>query len=168
MKRFSFSLEPVFRYRREIEDQKQRTLAEALKQLARAEDDLGALHEKFKRHADVLRTKYKTLQTQHLQRYYAQMEEVSGCISSCNRVIAQCRITVERARIEVIAASTERRIIETLKANRLAEHLAREAAAEQKDLDEANRLAYAVERDCSAHGQIGVPTWFSFYAHGGG
>jgi flagellar export protein FliJ len=168
MKPFSFSLEPVLHYRREVERRKQRILGQALKQLAHAEDDLAALREKFEHYADVLRTTYRTLQFQHLHKHYAQMEEVNRRISSSDGAICRCRITVENARMELMRASTERRIIETLKATRLAQHRAREAAAEQNDLDEANMVAYAVERGCFTDGQIGLPTCFSFYAHGGG
>jgi flagellar export protein FliJ len=168
MKPFSFSLDPVLHYRREIEGQKQRILAEALRRLQQAEDQVAALREEFKRCSSVLRRNYGPLPFRHLQTHYAHIEEVSRRISCCDCVIWACRIAVERARMEFIAASKERRIIETLKARRLAEHRAQEAATEQHDLDEANRVAYAAKRGCSVDGQIGQPTCFLFFAHGGG
>jgi flagellar FliJ protein len=66
------------------------------------------------------------------------LEYLDRCIIAQHAAIARLRKAVEDARLDVIAATKERKVIDKLKDKRFEEHVALEAAIEQKDLDDAN------------------------------
>ncbi|MGQ9699132.1 MAG: flagellar FliJ family protein, partial [Armatimonadota bacterium] len=67
------------------------------------------------------------------------------------RELATLALRVEEARLAVVAASTARRSLERLKERQLAEHLAEQAAEEQKQLDD-----YASLQTARAHTPVGA------------
>lgn len=142
MQKFKFALDPVLQHRERIEDEKQQVLAERLRDLKAAEDELARLNGEFKRYSTALREEHATLSSEELRWHYAHLEYLDRCMTMQHSVIFACRAAVERARTDLVAASKERKVIEKLKDRRLEEHQAHEAAQEQKDLDDTNNRRF--------------------------
>lgn len=138
MRKFAFALEPVLGHRERLENEKQQVLAARQRELAAAEEEMARLNADYKRFSTVLREDHATLSTDELRWHYAHLEYLDRCITMQYGVIAQRRSAVERARLDLVEASKDRKVIEKLKGKRLLEHRAREAAFEQKELDDAN------------------------------
>jgi flagellar FliJ protein len=138
MKKFTFSLQPVLELRERTEDEKQQILAERLREMQAAQDELARLNGEFKRFSAALRDGHKSLSSDELRSHYAHLEYLDRCITVQHGVVSQRRSAVERARADVIEASKERKVIEKLKDKRFEEHRALEATVEQKELDDAN------------------------------
>jgi flagellar FliJ protein len=138
VRRFKFSLEPVLDYRRRIEDEKLQIFGGRQRELNAAQQELARLNMEFKRYSSVLRSGHKTLSSDELRRHYTHLEYLDRCIIAQHAAIARLRKAVEDARLDVIAATKERKVIDKLKDKRFEEHVALEAAIEQKDLDDAN------------------------------
>lgn len=138
MRKFKFALDPVLGHRERIEEEKQQTLAARQLELQAAEDELARLNGDFKRFSTVLREDHATLATEELRWHYAHLEFLDRCITMQYGVISQRRVAVDRARLDLIEASKERKVMEKLKSKRFQEHRALEAAFEQRELDDAN------------------------------
>jgi flagellar FliJ protein len=142
MRKFKFSLEPVLDQRERIEDEKQQIFAARQRELLEAEQELARLNGDFKRFSTRLRDDHASLATEELRWHYAHLEYLDRCITMQHAVISQRRTAVERARIDLVEASKERKVMEKLKDKRLQEHRAREASFEQKELDDANNRRF--------------------------
>jgi flagellar FliJ protein len=138
MKKFRFTLEPVLDHRERLEDEKQLILAARARDLQAAQDELARLNGDFKLYSAQLRTKHKALTTDELRWYYAHLEYLDRAITMQHVAVSQCRLAVDRARIELVDASKDRKVIEKLKDKRFAEHQTIEAAREQSELDDTN------------------------------
>jgi flagellar FliJ protein len=143
MPTFKFSLEPVLEHRERIEDEKQQVLAERMRDLKAAEDELKRLDGEFKRYSTALREDHAKLSSEELRWHYAHLEYLDRCMTMQHGIILQRRAAVERARADLIAASKERKVMEKLKDRRLEEHEALQAAQEQKELDDTNNRRFA-------------------------
>lgn len=143
MKKFRFSLEPVLDHRERIEDEKLQAFGERRRALADAQDELARLNGEFKRYSDALRDGHRTLATEELRWHYAHLEYLDRRITMQHAVVSQRRVEAERARVELVGASKDRKVIEKLKEKKLGEHRTLEAALEQKDLDDANNRRHA-------------------------
>jgi flagellar FliJ protein len=142
MRKFKFSLEPVLDQRERIEDEKQQIFAARQRELLEAEQELARLNGDFRRFSTRLRDDHASLATEELRWHYAHLEYLDRCITMQHAVISQRRTAVERARIDLVEASKERKVMEKLKDKRLQEHRAREASFEQKELDDANNRRF--------------------------
>ncbi len=142
MKKFVFSLRAVLEHRERIESEKQLVLAARQRDLKAAQERLATLNEEFKRFALQLREDHKQFSSEELRAHYAHLEYLDRAMTMQHGIIAQCRTAVERARLEVLAASKDRKVIEKLKERRLTEYRALEAAGEQKELDDSNNRRY--------------------------
>jgi flagellar FliJ protein len=138
MKKFKFSLEPVLDVRRRVEEEKQQSLSQRQRELQAAQDELARLHAEFKGFSNVLRDDHQSLSSEELRSHYAHLEYLDRCITMQHAFISQCRGAVERARVNLVEASKERKVVDKLKDKRFEEHRALEAAIEQKELDDAN------------------------------
>lgn len=138
MAKFKFSLDPVLDHRERIEDEKQQVLAERRRELKAAEDELARLNGDFKRYSTVLREDHASLSSEELRWHYAHLEYLDRCMTMQHGIIFQRRAAVERARVDLVDASKDRKVIEKLKDRRREEHQALQAAQEQKDLDDTN------------------------------
>lgn len=147
MAKFKFALEPVLDHRERIEDEKLQVFAARQRELKAAEDELARLNAEFKRYSAVLREDHATLTSEELRRHYAHLEYVDRCIVMQHSLVFQRRSALERARVDLVEASKDRKVLEKLKDRRLEEHQALEAAQEQKDLDDTNNRR---------HGSVGV------------
>ncbi len=142
MAKFKFALEPVLDHRERIEDEKQQLLAERLRELKAAEDELARLNGEFKRYSITLREDHARLSSEELRWHYAHLEYLDRCMTMQHGVIFQRRAAVDRARADLAAASIDKKVIEKLKDRRFEEHQALEAAQEQKDLDDSNNRRF--------------------------
>lgn len=138
MRQFKFNLRPVLEQRERIEDDKQQAFAARQMELKAAQDELARLNGEFKRYSTALHDGHATLTSDELRRHYAHLEYLDRCMVMQHALISQLRAAVEKARKELVEASKERKVIEKLKDKRLEEHQAREAAFEQKELDDSN------------------------------
>jgi flagellar FliJ protein len=138
MGKFRFTLEPVLDHRERIEDEKQLVLAQRQLDLKAAEDELARLNGEFKRYSTALREDHAKLSTEELRWHYAHLEYLDRCMTMQHGIIFARRAAVERARVELVDASKDRKVIEKLKDRRYEEHRAAQAAQEQKELDDTN------------------------------
>lgn len=142
MAKFKFTLEPVLDHRERIEEEKQQILAERLRELKAAEDELARLNGEFRRYSTTLREDHAKLSSEELRWHYAHLEFLDRCMTMQHGVIFQRRTAVDRARADLTAASIDKKVIEKLKDRRLEEHQALQAALEQKDLDDTNNRRF--------------------------
>lgn len=138
MKRFVFSLRAVLEHRERIEEEKQRIFADRQRDLMRAQAELKRLDAEFRSEALSLRNEHRTLTADQLRAYYAHFEYLDRCITASHAEIARHCSLVESARLELVEAGRDRKIMEKLKEHRLEEHRALVAAGEQAELDDAN------------------------------
>lgn len=143
MAKFKFALEPVLGHRERIEDEKQQVLAQRLRELKAAEDELDRLNGEFKRYSIALRDDHATLSCEELRWHYAHLEYLDRCMTMQHGVILQRRAAAEQARTDLVGASKDRKVIEKLKDRRFEEHRAALAAQEQRDLDDTNNRRQA-------------------------
>jgi flagellar FliJ protein len=138
MRKFKFALQPVLGHRERIEQDKQQTLGKRQAELRAAEDELERLNGNFKRFSIVLREDHAQLSTEELRWHYAHLEYLDRCITMQYGVISQRRSAVDRARLDLVEASKDRKVMEKLKIKRFEQHRALQAAFEQRELDDAN------------------------------
>ena len=138
MKKFKFSLNPLLEHRQRIEDEKQQALAERTLELKAAQSELARLNGEFRRYSDALRGRHAELTTEELRAHYAHLEYLDRCTVMQHAAISARKSAVDRARVDLMAASKDRKVIEKLKDKRFLEHQALEAAFEQKELDDGN------------------------------
>ena len=142
MRKFKFSLEPVLGHRERIEEEKQQIFAARQRELQDAEQELARLNGDFKRFSTTLRDDHWRLSTEELRWHYAHLEFLDRCITMQHAVISQRRAAAERARLDLVDASKDRKVMEKLKDKRREEHRALEASIEQKELDDANNRRF--------------------------
>lgn len=142
MRKFKFSLEPVLDHRERLEEEKQQVFAARQRELQEAEQELARLNGDFKRFSTALRDDHARLSTEELRWHYAHLEYLDRCITMQHAVISQRRTAVERARLELVEASKDRKVMEKLKGKKFEEHQALEASLEQKELDDANNRRF--------------------------
>ncbi len=142
MKRFKFSLEPVLEHRKRIEDEKQQVVASRLRDLTEAESELKRLNAEFKENSDRLRSAHRGLDAESLRRHYAHGQFLDRCIVAQISVVAERRVSLERARADLLGATKERKVVDKLKEHRYLAHRAEESRIEQNELDDGNARRY--------------------------
>ena len=143
MKRFAFTLKPVLEHRERLEDEKQLFMAARQRELDAAAGELSRLNAQFKQYAVRLREGHKDLNSDELRAHYAHLDYLDRAITMQRGIVAQCRQAVERARLGLLDASKDRKVIEKLKERRLQEYRTLEASAEQKELDDSNNRRFS-------------------------
>lgn len=138
MKRFKFSLEPVLDHRERIEEEKLQVFGERQRALQEALNELSRLNGNFKSYSDALRDGHRTLTCDELRRHYAHLEYLDRRITMQHAAISQRRMESERARVELVDAGKDRKVIEKLKDKKREQYRAAEAAFEQRELDDFN------------------------------
>ncbi|TAM74120.1 flagellar export protein FliJ [bacterium] len=138
MKRFTFALQPVLDVRERHERERMQRLAEAQMVLQRAEEHLAAL--KQERDAEVLtvRERHGQLELEELQAYYGHLEHMATEIALQRERVAAACSQVDTARAELVAASTEKKVVERLRERRYESFRNEERLAEQRQVDDDN------------------------------
>jgi flagellar FliJ protein len=143
MKKFAFRLQPVLEHRERIEDEKQQTLAVKQRALDESERELARLNDDFRAHANGLRERHKALTADELRLHYAHLQFIDRSIVAQIHVVAERRVALDRARIDLLAASKDRKVVEKLKDRRREAHSVEELRVEQNELDDANARSYS-------------------------
>lgn len=146
MAKFRFSLQPVLEHRRRLEERLQMALAAQRRELDLAQAELMSLNQEFRRHSDELRFGHKSLDIDALRLRYAHLQFLDRSIDAQIHVVAQRRTEVEVVRLETLAASKDRKVVERLRERRSEEHATEETLHEQKELDDANARVHARNR----------------------
>jgi flagellar FliJ protein len=137
MTRFKFALQQVLDDRERTENQKQQVFAERRRELATAEGELTRLKAEFERHSSIVRDEHAQLTGEDLRSHYAYLEHLDRCMSMHQSVIDECRAALQRAREDLLGASKERKVLETLKDRRFEQYRAAEAAREEIEMEDA-------------------------------
>lgn len=138
MKKFQFGLRPVLEHRKRVEEEKLQIFAQCQREFQAAEEELERLNGEFKSHSSTLREEHRTLATEELRWHYAHLEYLDRRITMQHAAVSERRSEMERARGILLEASKERKAIEKLKTRKLEEFRLLQAAAEQRELDDAN------------------------------
>jgi flagellar biosynthesis chaperone FliJ len=123
MSRFRFRLQPVLDVRERVQDERQRDLALKKRDLVEAETALAALE------AD------RDDQRAALVRGHRAIEDQAVRVSACGD-------EVDRAKAKLVAANTDRKVLETLRTRRRDAFNAEVAQAEQREVDDQNARRY--------------------------
>lgn len=142
MKRFRFALQPVLDQRQRIEDEKQMVVAQKQRSLDEAEAERRRLNEEFRVNADLLRTRHHKMNTQELVLSYAHLQFLDRCIVAQIKVVAERRVALDKARVELLEASKEKKAVVKLKERRREAHDAEAMRLEQNDIDDGNARRY--------------------------
>lgn len=142
-KRFKFSLQVVLEARKRIEEQRQQVLAERLRALDHSESELARLNTEFHDSSQRLRSGHRGFDGEGLRLHYAHLQFLDRAITAQIRVVAERRLAVDHARLELLAASKERKVVEKLKERRQEAFTLEELRVEQIELDDGNARRYS-------------------------
>ncbi|MEO9169925.1 MAG: flagellar export protein FliJ [Candidatus Baltobacteraceae bacterium] len=137
-KRFKFSLQAVLEQRKRVEEQHQGVVAERQRALGESERELEHLNGSFARSSQNLRSDHRTLDGEGLRLHYAHLQFLNRAITAQIHVVAERRVALDRARLELLAASKERKVVEKLKERRHETFVQEETRIEQNELDDGN------------------------------
>jgi flagellar export protein FliJ len=132
---FGFSLEPLLQQRKSIEDEKVAALVRAQGRLETARRHLARLESEFARAFGDIRRSGSALPA-----------ELERSIAAARATVSQSLDITSQAQTAVLEAARDRKVLEELKRRRLAEFAAREARKEERELDEANLVAWQTSR----------------------
>lgn len=142
MKRFRFQLQPVLDQRQRIEDEKQMVVAAKKRAVDEAEKELRRLNEEFRVNADILRLNHAKLDSEELRLTYAHLQFLDRCIVAQIKVVAERRVALDKARVELLVASKDRKAVEKLKERRREAHDTEAARLDQNEIDDGNARRY--------------------------
>ncbi|MDQ7833726.1 MAG: flagellar export protein FliJ [Desulfovibrionaceae bacterium] len=143
---FRFSLQKVLDYRAQLEEQAKMELARALHVLLGREQAVRDLREVIAVHAAALEGKTDVTPADlWLWRVYKERLEMD--ILAAEEAVRQAAAEVARRRTAVVQRSTDRKLLDKLKANQAVRYAREESLKEQKQNDEM-----AVVRHGAGHG----------------
>jgi flagellar protein FliJ len=142
MPRFIFRLQPVLRHRERIEEQKKQIFAREQRALAQAIAERDALRGKREALAAELITEHKNLDGESLRLAYAHLDFLAREITAADYHVMACEGAVERARLVLVAATKERKILERLRERQHEAFMREQLRLEQRDLDDDNARRY--------------------------
>ncbi len=135
---FSFRLESVLAHRKRIEDDKtvvfaatQRAVAEERAALQRLEEDRSGSEE-------LLRDRHQSLDADSLRFTYAHLEYLARAIEGRRIRLAAAESEAERARIDLVAAARDTKVLDTLKTRKREAYDYERALIDQRESDDAN------------------------------
>ena len=140
--RFRFRLQPVLEHRERVLDGRQRAFAQKQRDLADAEAIAAALDTERENQRAALTRDHKRITVDELRATYAHLAFLDRSIADQAARRAACNAELEQAQAELIAANTDRKVLQTLKARRFEAHRADEAQLEQRDVDDQNARRY--------------------------
>ena len=151
-RRFRFNLQPALDLRRRIEEERQMEVARVLRILNDARSELWRLQAEFRRYSDVLRSDHRALQADDLRMHYAHLEYLDRAITRQESTVQRSRVDHERARLRLVDAAKDKKVLEKLKERRFAAHVLNDFAIEQKELDDTNARRWS--RSLAAGGML--------------
>ena len=138
MKKYQFRLTSVLEHRERLEEEAQQNLARVERRLSIEIEKLGVLQHDCEGLTQILRTSHQTLAHDELRMHYARADFLARSIQAAEVTIMNMKMEQEAARSELMKASKDRRMLETLKERRQADHLAETIRLEHASLDDAN------------------------------
>jgi flagellar export protein FliJ len=139
---FVFNLEPVLAHRERLEKEQQLVLATALMKLRDAEryrDDLIARRDALR---DRLRDHHADMELTELRAAYAHCDYLDREIVAQYAVVTTVSLAAEAERAKLVAATKDKRVIETLKTRRRETFEAAAATVERNALDDINARTF--------------------------
>lgn len=153
MKQFRFRLQPVLGHRERTERERAGDHGRALAaQLAAAaeRDDLIARRDAAR---ERLTREHNTMELDELRFTYAHLDYLDRAIGLAQLRVDACAVQTENARLRLVDAARDRKVLETLKDRRKEAYLLESALVEQRELDDQNARLYD-----RAHPFEGQPT----------
>jgi flagellar FliJ protein len=142
MSRFRFRLQPVLDVRERIQDERQRELALKQRDLGQAEAELAGLFHDRETQRDALTREHRTFGVEELRAAYAHLAYLDRAIDDQAVRVAACTDEVLRAQAKLVAANTDRKVLETLRTRRHDAFRADAALVEQREVDDQNARRY--------------------------
>lgn len=140
---FSFKFQSILDLKQRIEDQKKSKYGEANEELKNQKDKLNVLIEERDYQFDLMREKGKEGVTpKELIVYNNYMDRLKRSIEIQTVVVEKAKVAVEKARQELVEASKQRKMFETLKEKKLEEYWEDYYKKEQAQLDEVVSYKY--------------------------
>ncbi len=139
MNKFSFKLEPLYEYRKLIEELKLKDFGSAMKTLSEQEAKLNKIKDEHKRSSSEMdRMKEAGGELDELRLYTSYLQGLKRHIDAQQEVIRKCALELERRRGEFIEASKEKKLIKTIKDKSFSEYTMQLGKQEQKITDDSN------------------------------
>lgn len=142
MSRFRFRLQPVLDVRARLQDERQRELALAQRDTNDAEAALADLEDARDAQRAALTREHRSIDGDALRATYAHLAYLDRAIDDQLARVAACRAEVEQAQARLLAANTDRKVLETLRDRRYEAFNAQAALAEQLEVDDQNARRY--------------------------
>ena len=140
--KFRFELEPVLSHRERIEHERAADHSRALEDQLRAERARDELCTK----RDVLRGRlvgeHARFDAETLRSTYLHLDYLDRAIAAAQQRCDACAQQTERARLRLVDAAKDRKVLETLKDRRREAFELEAAHAEQRELDDQNARAF--------------------------
>lgn len=136
--KFVFTLQGVLNHRRQIEREKQRALADRVAAVSRLVQELREMDEQVQRSIAELRAHRLTgrLDLAYLAAHRRYTLAMQRRAMEQARRIAAAQQAVDAARVELVAAAKDRKVIEKLRERRYEQWRAEQARKEMAQLDE--------------------------------
>ncbi|MBE7414852.1 MAG: flagellar export protein FliJ [Deltaproteobacteria bacterium] len=148
MKKFTFTLEPLFNYRQRLEDFCRKGFEEALGLLKEEEKKIERLRELYRQSsAEIDSLKEKGEAPVELDIHYAYVEGLKKHIADQERILREVNLLAERKRGELVEASKNRKVIEAFKDKSLESYNKEARRREQRESDELVTLRYGRNGD---------------------
>lgn len=140
--RFRFTLTPVLELRERVERERAADHAMALAEQLTAERRRDELCERRDALRDDLVREHGGLDVTTLRATYAHLDYLDRGIIEADAEIVTRRAATEGARLALVAAAKDRKVLETLRDRRREAHDAEVALADQRDLDDLNARSF--------------------------
>ena len=142
MSRFRFRLQPVLDLRGRIVDERQREMALKLRDLTEAQALAARLEAEREARRGALTRDHAGFDVETLRATYAHLAYLDRSIEDHAVRVAACVAEFDRAQVRLVEASTDRKVLETLKTRRYEVFVAGEAVVEQREVDDQNARRY--------------------------
>jgi flagellar export protein FliJ len=142
MSRFRFRLQPVLDVRTRIKDERQRDLALKQRELVDARATLAGLDDQREEQRAALTRDHRSFDVEALRASYAHLAYLDRAYDDWTVRVVACVAEVERAQAKLIAANTDRKVLEALRTRRHDAFSADAALVEQREVDDQNARRY--------------------------
>lgn len=138
MKKFSFPLQFLLKYRERKEDQIRKELAQLKRRLEKEGENLAYLKLDLTTNMKELREKHQSeeIETALILPYCSYLDNLSNQIKEQSKTVSDISQEMEKKRKKVTEASKEKKIMEKLKENKWAEFVHERERLEQNSIDE--------------------------------
>lgn len=149
---FVFKLEPLLRHRRLTEDQRQRDVAQLLRQRMILQTQLRTARETVRQgQREGAEQRVGRVDVMGVRRHAAHASEIAGRTAQLERKLASMDQEVEQAREKLLHATRQRKVVELLRERHRERWVREQARRETAELDEAAMQRYMrLQREAAA------------------